>query len=419
MKKISILLISCLTGVSVFLTSCSEDHYGPEPVDVTANYSNKLSNPNPNLNLTYSGETMIGKSVDFSTVIGETANITLYNIIPGDEALKMTNIPISGDKTGYSFTGNATGTLGTSFKYAGRIEVGQFTLEITDIQLAANAITTQRQWYTIPYTGEGEDETDPSTGIEYTNATYGVHFHSDNENVSSLAGIVEAVAGNILGSVLRSINFCEDGNITARYASMPQVEGGIFGYFMPLPIRPESDYNLSPINLATYYIKGNSLYVIPNIEMIFKQLQSNKTRAISVTDMKEILELIDRWLTTGIRFNIVSEIKPESLFNDGSYIKHTGDMMLYVDKSEVGILFNLLPLLKDVIPDSDMKETLVQLLDMLVPELIASKVFELGIVLQKEYSAEIPETTETPALLRSNSRTYQKNMELLNKVLKK
>ena len=123
MKKISILLISCLTGVSVFLTSCSEDHYGPEPVDVTASYSNKLSNPNPNLNLTYSGETMIGKSVDFSTVIGETANITLYNIIPGDEALKMTNIPISGDKTGYSFTGNATGTLGTSFKYAGRIEV--------------------------------------------------------------------------------------------------------------------------------------------------------------------------------------------------------------------------------------------------------------------------------------------------------
>ena len=102
-----------------------------------------------------------------------------------------------------------------------------------------------------------------------------------------------------------------------------------------------------------------------------------------------------------------------------AHIKHTGDMMLYVDKSEVGILFNLLPLLKDVIPDSDMKETLVQLLDMLVPELIASKVFELGIVLQKEYSAEIPETTETPALLRSNSRTYQKNMELLNKVLKK
>ena len=52
MKKLSILLISCLTGVSAFLTSCSEDHYGPEPVDVTANYSNKLSNPNPNLILT-------------------------------------------------------------------------------------------------------------------------------------------------------------------------------------------------------------------------------------------------------------------------------------------------------------------------------------------------------------------------------
>ena len=53
MKKISILLISCLAVASAFLTSCDNDHYGPEPIDVTANYSNKLSNPNPNLILTY------------------------------------------------------------------------------------------------------------------------------------------------------------------------------------------------------------------------------------------------------------------------------------------------------------------------------------------------------------------------------
>lgn len=65
MKKLSILFISFLTVISAFLTSCDEDHYGPAPVDVTANYSNKISNPNPNLVLTYNGDAMNGKSVDF------------------------------------------------------------------------------------------------------------------------------------------------------------------------------------------------------------------------------------------------------------------------------------------------------------------------------------------------------------------
>ena len=62
MKKLSILFISFLTVISAFLTSCDEDHYGPAPVDVTANYSNKISNPNPNLVLTYNGDAMNGKS---------------------------------------------------------------------------------------------------------------------------------------------------------------------------------------------------------------------------------------------------------------------------------------------------------------------------------------------------------------------
>lgn len=89
MKKISILMTSFLVITLSLLTSCDNDHYGPAPVDVTANYSNKLSNPNPNLILTYNGETMIGKSVDFSTVTGETAIVTLYDILPGEKELKM------------------------------------------------------------------------------------------------------------------------------------------------------------------------------------------------------------------------------------------------------------------------------------------------------------------------------------------
>ena len=93
MKKISLIISLIFTSVTGILTSCSEDYPGPDPVDVTANYSNKFSNPNPTLTLAYNGENMTGKSVDFSTVKGETANLTFYDILPGEKALKLTHIP--------------------------------------------------------------------------------------------------------------------------------------------------------------------------------------------------------------------------------------------------------------------------------------------------------------------------------------
>ena len=89
MKKISLIISLIFTSVTGILTSCSEDYPGPDPVDVTANYSNKFSNPNPTLTLVYNGENMTGKSVDFSTVKGETANLTFYDILPGEKALKL------------------------------------------------------------------------------------------------------------------------------------------------------------------------------------------------------------------------------------------------------------------------------------------------------------------------------------------
>ena len=135
MKKLSILFISFLTVISAFLTSCDEDHYGPAPVDVTANYSNKISNPNPNLVLTYNGDAMNGKSVDFSTVTGETAIITLYDILPGEKAIKITSIPFRRYRR-ILFSGNGMGneTL-TTFRYEGRVTKGKLTLNISNIQM--------------------------------------------------------------------------------------------------------------------------------------------------------------------------------------------------------------------------------------------------------------------------------------------
>lgn len=421
MSKSLLLKLFYVFCLLVFWTSCDDD--GEHESDkLTANYSNKLADGEAaNLLLSYSGMELIGKSVYFKTSDTKTADITLLDILPGEREMIILNVPLNAVENGYTFSGSAVGTSGVKFDYAGKVEQGRLVINIDCVMQPANAITTQSRWYTVPYSLEQSKETDPETGIIYTNVKYGVHFHSDNADVSSLAGLAEAVAGNILGSVLRDVYFYPDGNIMARYASMPQVDG-FLGYIMPLPIRPESDYSLSPLNLVICYVKDNSLYVTPNVDMIIRLIQTNKgaeTRADSDPDYLEIYKLLNRWATTGIRFNIVTEIKPEELY-EGYYIKHPGDMILYVDKDELGPLFDLLPMLKGLIPEDGNMAMLAQMLETLIPGLMNSEVFELGIILQKEYSAEIPENPMmTAGFHLADSELYQRNMELLTKLLKK
>lgn len=421
MSKSLLLKLFYVFCLLVFWTSCDDD--GEHESDkLTANYSNKLADGEAaNLLLSYSGMELIGKSVYFKTSDTKTADITLLDILPGEREMIILNVPLNAVENGYTFSGSAVGTSGVTFDYAGKVEQGRLVINIDCVMQPANAITTQSRWYTVPYSLEQSKETDPETGIIYTNVKYGVHFYSDNADVSSLAGLAEAVAGNILGSVLRDVYFYPDGNITARYASMPQVDG-FLGYIMPLPIRPESDYSLSPLNLVTCYVKDNSLYVTPNVDMIIRLIQTNKgaeTRADSDPDYLEIYKLLNRWATTGIRFNVVTEIKPEELY-EGYYIKHPGDMILYVDKDELGPLFDLLPMLKGLIPEDGNMAMLAQMLETLIPGLMNSEVFELGIILQKEYSAEIPENPMmTAGFHLADSELYQRNMELLTKLLKK
>lgn len=412
--------VSCLFA---FLASCDDDGYH-ESDRLTANYSNKLADGEAaNLSLSYSGAELIGKSVYFKTSDTKTADITLLDILPGERETSITNIALTPVGGGYAFGGNATATSGIRFEYSGKVEEGKLTVEIKNAQLPSNFITTQNKWYTLPYTGEQSTETDPETGISYTNVTYGAHFHSDDTDVSSVASLVEAIGGNILGSVLRNVNFLPDGNITARYGSMPQVDN-FMGYLMPLPIRPESDYTESPLNLITYYVKDNAVYITPNIDMIIRLIQTNQsasaTRATEVSDYLEIYKLLNRWATTGICLHINDDIQVEELFTD-YYIKHQGDMILYMDKHEVEPLFPLLPLLPGLIPDdNNMKGMLVQILESITSGLANARIFELGLVFQKEYSVEIPAHSAVPAgAPAQNSELYQRNVKQLNKIAKK
>lgn len=91
-------LAVCLAGA--FAVSCSNDDNttgtgGPAPADITANYSNKLAYGDcANLALTYSGDSLIGKDVTLKTDDSKTAELTLNNILPHENATPIKDVSL-------------------------------------------------------------------------------------------------------------------------------------------------------------------------------------------------------------------------------------------------------------------------------------------------------------------------------------
>lgn len=335
MKKISIFLFGSLLCLTVpFITSCDENYPGPDPVDVTAHYSNKYSNPNPNLILTYSGEEMVGKSIDFSTVKGESANITLYDILPGEKTLKLSNIPISGDADGYTFKGNGTGTTTQStFNYEGRVVKGQLTLSLTNVMMAnadtwadtykfsevttgtkkvivAEDVLVDQQWETIY---KWSDEPDKLlTAACY--ASMDAELSEDGQMASELNGVLQATLGYILPQVLQNVTLEADGNIIADYSADPlygfdfsddehmsESLGIIFGFLggvltkdmVDAATNPEiRSYTPSPKRLAYWFQKDGHLILKLDLPNIISQVAQSSGKTIDPLLLQTVTDVI-------------------------------------------------------------------------------------------------------------------------------
>lgn len=413
MKKLSILFVSGFIGMSSLMTSCSEDYPGPDPVDVTANYSNKFSNPNPNLSLYYSGDAITGKSVDFSTVKGETATITLYDILPGEEALKLVNIPIHGDADGYSFTGYGVGaTTQSTFNYEGRVVKGQLSLSLTNVMMAnagtwANSynlaeVTTgtkriivsedvmvDQNWKTIY---KWSDEPNKLlTAACY--ASMDAELSEEGQMASELNGVLQAALGYILPQVLQNVKLEADGNIIANYSTDPlygfdfseehmsESLGLIFGFLSGILTKDMVDaatnpeirsYAPSPKRLAYWFHQDGHLILKLDLPNVISQVAKSSGKTIdplllqTVTDvilqmdamkLKNLLNTINQKLDNQILSILVN-------MNDTSFkgifdwlatgitmnvIAKDGHTCIYLDKDGLTPLFKLCPDLMPII----------------------------------------------------------------------
>ena len=380
---------NCLYAIcmATLLFAC-DDNDDQDGSEISGIYSNKLSTPEGDntLTLTYSGREFIGKDVTFKQVNGNTANITLHGILPGETATVLENIPISADGNGYSFSGSSTGNNGTAFSYQGKVETGKMTLALTDVKVASNQLTSNAKWH--PVQTAVTAETDPIKG-EYTCYHYAFHLVTDNLILGQAAPQLEAILGNLITWFINEVTFNPDGNITARYATMP--EGKAIGDLINIPPdRKDSEWLSSPINLASYYVKDDSeLYIIPNIDMILYQIEQNKTKADGGLDaavIAAVYQQLNKWSTTGIRMNIRKN--SEAPYNNmGKLIAYKGDIFLFLDKEEVAAFLPLLSLVKDLLPEDilngPMGSMIGPLLDMLASSLQQAKTLEMGMMLTK------------------------------------
>ena len=373
--------------MATLLFAC-DDNDDQDGSGISGIYSNKLSTPEGDntLTLTYSGREFIGKDVTFKQVNGNTANITLHGILPGETATVLENIPISADGNGYSFSGSSTGNNGTAFSYRGKVETGKMTLALTDVKVASNQLTSNAKWH--PVQTAVTTETDPIKG-EYTCYHYAFHLVTDNLILGQAAPQLEAILGNLITWFINEVTFNPDGNITARYATMP--EGKAIGDLINIPPdRKDCEWLSSPINLASYYVKDDSeVYIIPNIDMILYQIEQNKTKADGGLDaavIAAVYQQLNKWSTTGIRMNIRKN--SEAPYNNmGKLIAYKGDIFLFLDKEEVAAFLPLLSLVKDLLPEDilngPMGSMIGPLLDMLASSLQQAKTLEMGMILTK------------------------------------
>ncbi|WP_302460062.1 DUF4925 domain-containing protein [Parabacteroides johnsonii] len=348
-KSICSFLYAMMLAILLIACNDDDDYDGLAPAELSGTYSNKLSAPanGDSLILSYNGNTFIGKDVEFKTDDGKTAHIILKYVLPHDKETTIADISLTAGSDSYSFNGDATASTGTAFHYQGNIQAGRLVLELSDIMIPENRLRTNGTWH-----------------IAHENASY---YNVDNGSIQTMIGMLYNLVGgklvsNLISSVLDGLTFQADGNIIARYAPLPdsiQI-GSLIGSYIKLPA---NDWTASPPNLATYYVEDNtSIYVIPQIDMIIRQMMINRQTKTDSGDssMENALlaayQKINTWSTTGIKMTILESEDPAK-----------GDLILLLDKSEIQELFALLDIVKVFIPEETLNAPVMDLIGNLIP----------------------------------------------------
>lgn len=199
-------------------------------------------------------------------------------------------------------------------------------------------------------------------------------------NAEQLALTLRTFGSPLLYQVLHSVTFAPDGNITAQYWSgepdlMSCIFYGIDEAGNIVNLHESEPWLDSPKNLAFWFVRGDRLYIVPNIAAILAETGGENGAAVDPEALTGLLgtlaeygvkvdlllPLVQQWMQTGIPLR---------------YAKENGALKLYADKElcapVIEALLPALPKLDKVIaklvaenPDDEMIQMLPMLFFML------------------------------------------------------
>ena len=212
----------CVACAVLFFTSCEETYNDKLfwPGEISQEYGSYIKPYT--LDLTYSGEKLIGKTASFKTEDSETGTLTLNGIIPGEVTTPISRIKLNenGEKDAYTFSGTNITMGGVTVKYNGIITPKAMKLSLDVTMAHANNLAHTYAFPAYSHT-TNEEATIRNSGASYVNIT-------TKEGAESIAPIVlqmQQMATNILDVlfpyVLKNITLEKDGIVTANYTTSP------------------------------------------------------------------------------------------------------------------------------------------------------------------------------------------------------
>lgn len=273
--------------VALCLSAC-EENYNDKlfwPGEISREYGSYIK---PfTLDLTYSGEKLIGKTVTFKTEDSETGTLTLNGIIPGEINTPINNIRLveNGEKDAYTFSGTNVTMSGATVKFVGSVTPKAMKLSLN--VLVNNANNTAQAYKFPPYSRTYGNETVRNSGASYVNITA-----AEGAGGEFLVAIIEAIATNLLDAllphVLSSVTLEKDGNIQASYTTSPinmeeimEITNSDLSTNEFQAIITQRSYSDSPNGLAYWSIAGkNDLLVQVNVASIISLIAQNNGQTI-------------------------------------------------------------------------------------------------------------------------------------------
>lgn len=359
--------VACTT---FFLTSCEETYNDKLfwPGELSQEYGSYIK-PST-LDLTYSGEKLIGKTVSFQTEDSKKGTLTLNDIIPGEKETSF-RINLSEQEDNYTFSGETVSGAGATVKYAGSITPKTMKLDL-------NVTMPQNQWiktYQMSELtrGRGKDVIRNQTTGEYEWGesdnqilTAALYTDMDLEMVkeagslyATVSVIIKGMGGYLLPQLLKSVTLESDGNITAEYtsdelqlgeqkfseidmdnpASQQQVINFIMMKLMFNTLSADDitaatqgrNYAESPRGLAFWYLKNDLLYVklnLPGIISLAMQGQEQTVDAHLIAGIADAILKSNPFLLKTL-LGVVSESLDNSLLSMIANMDHQSFQMFF------------------------------------------------------------------------------------------